>query len=144
MSKAALILFLMASSALAFSQTLLDGTVRDAGGKPVNNASVQLLGENGKPVQTSTTEPDGTFHFTAVEAGPYTLKVDAAGFYPAEHSFVLRPRQPFSLAIELQPKQTVQEQVEVRSTYQTIDPEKTGSSYTFTHQDLEHLPDPHG
>ena len=48
-----------------------------------------------------------------VEAGPYTLKVDAAGFYSAEHSFVLRPRQPFSLSIELQPRQTVQEKVEV-------------------------------
>jgi hypothetical protein len=142
LSKAALILFLMASSALAFSQTLLDGTVRDTNGKPVNRASVQLLGENGRPAQTSATAPDGTFHFAAVEAGPYTLKVDAAGFYPAEHSFVLRPRQPFSLAIDLQLKQTVQEQVEVRSTYQTIDPQKTGSSYTFTHQDLEHLPEP--
>ena len=82
------------------------------------------------------------FHFAAVEAGPYTLKVDASGFYSVEHTFVLRPRQPSSLAIELQPKQTVQEKVEVRSTYQTIDPQKTGSSYTFTNEDLENLPEP--
>ncbi|MGC2196144.1 MAG: TonB-dependent receptor [Terriglobales bacterium] len=137
-----LILFLGAASTLTFAQTLIEGAVHDASGAPVSGTSVQLLRENGTLAQTSHTATDGSFHFTAVEAGPYTLKVEAAGFFPAEHRFVLRPRQPFSLAIELQRKQAVQERVEVRSTYQTIDPEKTGSSYTFTHDDLENLPAP--
>ncbi len=121
---------------------MLEGTVHDPAGAPVANASVQLVRENGSAAQTSPTAADGSFHFNTVEAGPYTLKVDAPGFYPAEHRFVLRPRQPLSLAIDLQRKETVQEKVEVRSTYQTIDPEKTGSSYTFTHENLESLPAP--
>ncbi len=137
-----LILFLGVASTLTCAQTLIEGTVHDASGAPVSATSVQLLRENGTLAQASHTATDGSFHFTAVEAGPYTLKVEAAGFFPAEHRFVLRPRQPFSLAIELQRKQAVQERVEVRSTYQTIDPEKTGSSYTFTHDDLENLPAP--
>ncbi len=135
-----LIFLLSAVSTLTFAQTVIEGTVHDASGVPVSGASVHLLRENGTAAQTLPSAADGTFHFTAVEAGPYTLRAEAAGFYPAEHSFVMRLRQPLSLTIELQRRQTVQEQVEVRSTYQTIDPEKTGSSYTFTHQDLEDLP----
>jgi hypothetical protein len=132
----------LALPTLALSQTLIEGTVRDDSAKPVYSASVQLLRQGGGSVQSSYTASDGTFHFTAVEAGPYTLKVETSGFYSVERAFVLRPRQPFSLDIELQPKPTVQESVEVRSTYQTIDPQKTGSSYTFTHEDLENLPEP--
>jgi hypothetical protein len=36
----------------------------------------------------------------------------------------------------------VQQSVEVEAEYLTVDPEKTGSSYTFTQQDLKKLPDP--
>ncbi len=121
---------------------MVEGTVRDAMSKPVSGAAVHLQRENASDVQSSSTGADGMFHFNAVEAGLYTLKVDASSFYPAEHRFVLRARQPLSLTIDLQKKETVQQQVEVRSTYQTIDPEKTGSSYTFTHSDLEGLPGP--
>lgn len=133
---------MLALPTLALSQTLIEGTVYDASAHSVSRASVQLLRQNGGSMQTSSTAIDGRFHFAAVDAGPYTLKVEASGFYPVERSFVLRSRQPFSLAIELQPKQTVQEKVEVRASYQTIDPQKTGSSYTFTHEDLENLPEP--
>ncbi len=142
MRSTTLLALVLALPTLALSQTLIEGTVYDASAHSVSRASVQLLRQNGGSMQTSSTAIDGRFHFAAVDAGPYTLKVEASGFYPVERSFVLRSRQPFSLAIELQPKQTVQEKVEVRASYQTIDPQKTGSSYTFTHEDLENLPEP--
>ncbi len=55
---------------------------------------------------------------------------------------MLRPREPVSLTIELAPKTTVRENVEVTAQYQTIDPGKTGSSQTFSHEQLERLMDP--
>ena len=55
-----------------------------------------------------------------------------------------RPRQPVSIPLEHPARTTLQQSVEVRSAYQTVNPEKTGSSQTFTRQDLEHLPDPVG
>ncbi|HJZ96420.1 MAG TPA: TonB-dependent receptor, partial [Candidatus Solibacter sp.] len=116
--------------------------MHDSAGKPVASASVQLTRKNGSAAESAATAVDGSFRFASVEAGSYTLKVEATGFYPAEYGFVLRARQPQSMTIDLQKKETVQEKVEVRSTYQTIDPEKTGSSYTFTHDDLEKLPAP--
>src|SRR4051812_27694039 len=134
--------FLTVPSTFTLAQAVLEGAIRDDNGSPVSGASVQLQRENGSEVESSSTASDGSFHLGAVEAGPYTLKINATGFYPAEHNFVVRPRQAQSLVIDLQKKETVQEKVEVRATYQTIDPEKTGSSYTFTHTDLERLPGP--
>src|SRR5438552_3061690 len=70
------------------------------------------------------------------------LQAEAANYFKATYEFVLRPRQAISLNIELQAKETLRQKVEVQSSYLTIDPEKTGSSYTFTRQDLERLPEP--
>src|SRR3954468_1606949 len=134
--------FLTVPSTFTLAQAVLEGAIRDGSGSPVSGASVQLQRENGSEVESSSTASDGSFHLGAVEAGPYTLKINATGFYPAEHNFVVRPRQAQSLVINLQKRETVQEKVEVRATYQTVDPEKTGSSYTFTHTDLERLPAP--
>jgi len=134
--------FLLSLTAFTCAQTVVDGVVHDSAGKPVASASVQLTRESGSAAESASTAVDGSFRFASVEAGSYTLKVEATGFYPAEYGFVLRARQPQSMTIDLQKKETVQEKVEVRSTYQTIDPEKTGSSYTFTHADLEKLPAP--
>jgi len=75
---------------------------------------------------------------SGVEGGAYTLGVEAAGYFKATYEFVLRPRQPISLNVDLQEKQTVRESGRgAVPTTLTVDPEKTGSSYTFTRQDLE-------
>jgi len=116
--------------------------VHDKPGLPVANASISLQHQDGAKVQQTTTDANGKFRLTALEAGAYSLQVQAANYYPLHYEFVLRPRQPLSLNLDLQKKETLQESVEVRAGYLTIDPEKTGSSYTFTHQDLEKLPDP--
>ncbi len=124
-----------------FAQTTVEGLVRNSAGSPVPKAVVALQHQDGSASQRTTTTSDGQFHFIA-EAGAYLLTTDADSFHPSKYYFVLRARQPLSLTIELQAKQSVQQTVEVRANYLTIDPEKTGSSYTFTQQDLERLPDP--
>jgi hypothetical protein len=108
----------------------------------VVSAKVVLHRAEGSIAQQTASDTSGKFHFAAVESGAYTLKTDAPGFYPNSYDFVLRARQPLSLTVELQPKQAVQQTVQVKAGYMTVDPEKTGSSYTFTQQDLEKLPDP--
>jgi hypothetical protein len=120
----------------------VDGVVRDAAGKAVAGARVVLRRTEGAVVQQVTSDPSGKFRFAAVGAGACTLQAQAAGFYLASYDFAVRARQPVSLTIELQRKQAVEQSVEVKAGYLTVDPEKTGSSYTFTHLDLDHLPDP--
>src|SRR5205814_6621775 len=51
-------------------------------------------------------------------------------------------REPMALIVELQPHTAVRQSVEVRSTSLIVDPEKTGSSQTFTRQQLDRLPSP--
>ena len=105
-------------------------------------AKVVLQRAEGSIADQAASDASGHFLFSAVDSGAYTLKAEASGFYPAAYDFVLRARQPISLTLDLQPRQTVEQTVEVRSSYLTVDPEKTGSSYTFTRQDMDALPDP--
>ena len=114
-----------------FAQGIVDGTVRDGHGAVVPKGSVSLEREEGKTTLSAKTDAGGKFRFSALEAGEYTLKVDADGYYPSSMQFVLRARQPLSLSLEVERKETVRERVEVQAKYLTIDPEKPGSSVRF-------------
>ncbi|MDT9682691.1 MFS transporter [Streptomyces sp. TRM76323] len=59
---------------------VLSGTVRAPGGRPVEEARVSLLDAAGNTVGTLTTGPDGTFRFSDLAAGAYT--VIASGYPP--------------------------------------------------------------
>jgi outer membrane receptor for ferrienterochelin and colicins len=126
----------------AIAQTAVDGTLRDTARKALAGAHVTLQRAEGSFAQQTISDASGKFHFAAVEAGAYTLNADAQGFYVASCDFVARARQPLSLTVELQRKESLRQTVEVKAGYLTVDPEKTGSSYTFTQKDLEGLPDP--
>jgi len=99
-------------------------------GPTLADASVSLQHREGGTALTTVSDSDGKFRFSGVGAGACTLQAEAANYFKATYEFVLRPRQPISLNIELQPKETLRQEVEVQSNYLTIDPEKTGSSYT--------------
>ena len=127
---------------VATAQTSIEGTVQDNTGKAIAGATVILQRAEGSLAQRTSSDGGGRFRFAAVEADAYALKSEAPGFYPSSYDFVLRPRQPATLTVELQRKEAVKQTVEVTSQYLTVDPEKTGSSYTFTEQDLGALPMP--
>src|SRR5260370_22461749 len=133
---AAIVIF----SVTALAQSTVEGTVRTPSGAGIG-AQVTLKTPEGATVRSMTSSGDGKFAMPAVDAGSYVLRAEAAGFFPTEYRFVLRPRQPVSLSVELQPRTTASTQVEVHSEYRTVDPEKTGSSQTLTRQALEALPE---
>ena len=126
----------------AAGQSLLECGVRDASGTRIADAAVSLQTEDGRTVAATVTNASGRVQFPPLEAGLYVLRVEAKGYYPSSNKFVLRAREPVSFEIQLQKKEAAHERVAVNTSYMTIDPEKTGSSYTFTMQDLERLPDP--
>jgi hypothetical protein len=133
---------LLLSASGAHSQGIIDGTLRTSDGTPVANGMISLEREQGKTVSEATTDALGKFHFAGLEAGQYSAKTSVDGYYPSAYEFVLRPRQPLTLTLQIEKKTTLREKVEVQEKYLTVDPEKTGSSYVFTRQDLEKLPDP--
>jgi hypothetical protein len=128
--------------ALARAQTVIEGSVHNAGGSPVAKAQVILRYENGAIAHQTTSSEHGSFEIAAVDGGAYQLRIEAPGFYASVYNLSVRPRQPYSIDVELQPQQSRQEQVNVRTRFPEVDPQKTGSSQTITHADLERLPDP--
>jgi hypothetical protein len=140
--KARVLLLFFFMSVCTFAQATVEGVVRGAYGVPVRGAHITLQRENGASGQSIETDMAGTFHFPSAESGAYELRTEANGFFPTTYKFTLRPRQPISLTIDLRRSESASATVEVHALYQTIDPEKTGSSQTFTHEELERLPDP--
>lgn len=136
-----LIVFFAASFCAA--QSSLEGVVRTTAGTPVPGVEVSLLrADNGTLVHKTTADARGRFQFAGVEGGEYTLKAEASGHFPFLYHLVLRPREPVALTIELAPRTSAAAEVEVRAQAQTIDPDKTGTATTLTHEQLERLPDP--
>src|SRR5687767_12079436 len=76
-------LTLFVFSSLAFGQgqdTKVNGTVKDPQGAVVAGATVTLTDVSTNKSQSTTTNNDGFFQFTIVQAGNYTLEVEGAGF----------------------------------------------------------------
>ncbi|HET7207228.1 MAG TPA: carboxypeptidase regulatory-like domain-containing protein, partial [Terriglobales bacterium] len=134
-------LVLAVFSGCATAQVLLEGTVRDPSHAPVSRVQVELRRADGALAAKTVTTADGSFLFARIEAGSYELYAGTEAFYPFVYRFTLRSREPLSLSIELQPRGALRQQVEVRAVYETVDPEKTGSSQTLTRDDLERLPE---
>lgn len=134
------LLFVLTAVGVGATQTAVDGVIQDQAGNPVPGIEITLNRAARASVHTRA-DLHGRFHFGALESGPYTLQADADGFYPVTCTFVLRMREPISLAIELPSMQSSSQKVEVNARSSPIDPEKTGSSYTFTRQELDKLPD---
>src|SRR5256885_160801 len=137
-----LLFFLIIGVANSWAQNVVEGNVRDSKGQSLARVTVSVERSENKVAQQTTTAAEGKFRFTGLDAGEYSLKTEAQGFYPSTYQFVLRSRQPVTVTVELNRKQAVQETVQVHSEYQSIDPEKTGTAYTFTRQDLDSLPEP--
>jgi outer membrane receptor for ferrienterochelin and colicins len=132
--------FLLSLSAVG--QTPLRGMLRDSSGLPLPKVEVKLQSPDSTVHEKSTTDIDGKFYFSALPTGAYSLEAQPAGFFPIRYEFVLRARQPLSITLEAQRKQSLSQSAEVKARYLTVDPEKTSSSYTFTHRELAALPDP--
>lgn len=62
----------------------ITGTVTDATGAVVPNATVTLTNSSSRDVRRTVTDSDGYYSFSSVPAGTYELLTDAAGFEKAE------------------------------------------------------------
>src|ERR1044072_192942 len=79
----ALCVSLIAGAPAAFSQTTgsatLRGTIKDPAGAVVPNATVTLINDGTKEERKATTNDEGSYVFSAVSPGTYTVKVEAGG-----------------------------------------------------------------
>src|SRR6266850_3542349 len=107
------LLLCVAPGALAqgLSGSTLRGVVKDSTGGLVANASVKLISARSGGEREVKTNEEGTYVFTAVEPGLYTLRVEATGFKAHQQTeFTLSPSDTRNLDISLEvgaPTETV-------------------------------------
>jgi hypothetical protein len=107
---------------------------------PIPKASVEIRKPGTRVSFRGTSDAQGLVRFPALEAGAYTLRTQAEGYFPQDYPFVLKPRQPLSLTIELAPRETLEQHVEVHASVPDLDPQQTGTAHVLTHQALEAMP----
>src|SRR6266496_2371757 len=77
------VLLLLVFTSFAVAQTgqgVVTGTVLDPAGAAVPNANVTLTNEGTSIKQETKSSDDGTYRFSLVPPGSYTLDVQASGF----------------------------------------------------------------
>lgn len=62
------------------NQLTLEGSVRDSSGRPVAGAAVYLQAQGVPESLVTETRPDGTFHFSDLRSGVYSIHAEKAGW----------------------------------------------------------------
>jgi len=135
-----LFLFAFLFQPLALGQTtsaVLSGTVFDASGAVVPNATVTLKNEASGDKRTTVSNGDGYFTFAAVPPATYTLNVEKQGFRTwAAKSIVLNSDDKRNVTgIKLEPGATT-ETVVVESTSVQVTPTDSGEKSTLINEHI--------
>lgn len=119
----------------------INGSVEDATGSSVPNASIKLTSETTGVVFTTTTSSGGTWVFDAVQSGAYAVEAQAQGFKRfVSHNNMVTIGQPATVNIKLE-LGTVSEQVTVESSAEVVQTSTSGNlGNLVTQKAVEDLP----
>lgn len=81
---AALALLSPAGALAAPAGGTVEGVARDGQGQPLAGVRLELRSPDGSLVATATSGADGTYRFTGVVAGSYSVSAEKAGFVPGK------------------------------------------------------------
>ena len=87
----------------------VEGTVLDAQGKTVTNASVTIQTSDGLHPHATHTDASGHFEFTRWDAGQYDLRAYSNGVFSEwAKRTVIRPKKTTELTLRLPPTQSAE------------------------------------
>ncbi len=123
-----LVLFLMASGVNAQTATgRIVGTVQDAVGAAVPNATVTATNEGTQVSYKTTTNTVGAYNFEALQAGSYTILAEVNGFKKYSSSKnVLTANDTLTLRVALETG-AISETVQVEGTYERVQTNQSGN-----------------
>jgi hypothetical protein len=113
------------------------GDVKDPNGAVVPNATVTLIDARGGERKATTTS-SGSYTFTSVDPGQYTVRVEGPGFKTSEQQFSLAPNETRGLDVALEVG-TASETVTVTDQGSAIKTETGERSDTITATQIENL-----
>jgi outer membrane receptor protein involved in Fe transport len=138
------LLLLLVLLSTAFAQTsrgTLTGTVRDASGAVVKDATVKITQQGTGTSRQTTTNNDGIYRFDAVDLGTYTISAVRKGFAPETLTSVEVQSRPLDLDFTLRPgsaNETVT--VEASASLIALDTSDQTRGAHFDTQSIETLP----
>ena len=134
---------LIVTAALA-QQTVgtVKGTLTDDSGGVIPGTNVTLAGKTG-PAMTAQTQADGTYTFSGVAPGDYTVTLTFPGFQPFSKVVSVTAggtvQVPIQLALKVE-KQEVMVQGEAGPTL-SVEPDNNATALVIKGEDLQALPD---
>ena len=117
----------------------VEGTITDATGARVPNASVVLYDTVTGFERSETTRDTGTFRFDNVPFGLYSLRVQAPGFRPHDSTVSLRSNLAVTVDLELALAGPA-EDVTVRAETPLVDPERISSTTRLDESLVRRIP----
>ena len=137
----AVVALLFAASASAQQQTgEIFGHVNDNTGAVLPGVMVTLTGENLIQPLTSTTSANGSYQFTRLPIGTYTVRFELTGFKTVVREGI-RVTVGFNAEVSQQMElSTVQETVTVTGESPVVDTKQTGARTTFDLETLQNVP----
>src|SRR5208282_2664852 len=135
-----LTLILLASFSFAQSSTgTIQGSVADATGAVVPNASVTVTSLSTNRTITVQSSGDGLFSFPTLDPGPYKVEVKETNFETTTQQVTLQTAQVLNLEFKLQPGSTSQT-IEVTAGAPIVDTSTSGVSDIVTGRQVTDLP----
>lgn len=133
--------------AAAFGQTIttgdVTGTVKDASGAVVPNATVSLKNADTGDSRTLKTDNSGAFRFTFLKPGNYTLSATSAGLTSGTFNVAVEVGQVANMPLVAEVQSTTQT-IEVSESAGIVQTDNANLGATFTTKQMEELPMPGG
>ena len=143
-SRATLLLFAQTVSLTAMAAgTALTGTVTDAQGHALDNASVSVQDAQGHTLAQTHTGHDGSFVVQNVQPGTYAVTVDANGFGTNTRIATVDNGAPPPMKVMLEKGSTMDVSVQAQRLNEArngLQPDIGASVYRFTQDDIQNLP----
>jgi len=135
-----LTMILLASFSFAQSSTgTIQGTVADAQGAVIPNASVIITNEGTNRAITATSNAEGLFSLPALDPGSYKVEVQETNFQTTTQQVTLQTAQVVNLEFKLQPGSTSQT-IEVTAAAPIVDTSTSGIGNIVTSRQIMDLP----
>jgi len=132
------------ATGMAFGQATatgnIAGIVTDPSGAAIANATVTATNKANNAQRTTTSSGAGEYRFDLLPAGDYTIRVEFAGFSPTTTQLLtLQVGSSVQANVPLHAG-SVNTTIEVATSNQLLDAEKTDSSTNVTPQEVQDLP----
>ncbi|HTW22185.1 MAG TPA: carboxypeptidase-like regulatory domain-containing protein, partial [Candidatus Baltobacteraceae bacterium] len=135
--------FLLACAAPSLAQTgstgALDGTVTDPSGGVIVGATVALTSATGE-VRTATTDANGSYKFSLLQPGSYSIKFSASGFKTASVAAVVVNVAETAVLNRNLEVGAQSEQITVQATAEQLQTENAANGGTVSGQEITALP----